>query len=204
MNDNARHAPETRSSAEEGANRSYRERFEEKDLLLDTNEAEEGTAPKPDIEALQSLIERVDCTGTRYQSVAVAAVQILERALAYEREAAEAALSLGQQEKVDAMVESAEQAVSVLRGTLSAQGHKVMHVCSEQTSSPSTRKASGQPWWFALTDALEVLEEGTDQMDSLTTGQSTDCPARELSQIVAQLLRGHHDALLIEAEEWIS
>jgi hypothetical protein len=62
----------------------------------------------------------------------------------------------------------------------------------------------GQPWWFALTDALEVLEEGTSRMKSLTTAQPNGSAARELSQVIAQLLREHHDALLLEADEWIS
>lgn len=204
MSDEARQGPSVEFSVSEDTSGSYRERFEERTLLLDPDGKEGLKAPRPDVEALRSLIERVDCTGTTYQSVAVAAVQILERALCYERDAAQAALSLGQQEKLTSMVQTAEQAVAVLRNTLSAQGHKVMHVCTQQSPPDTPIESSGQPWWFALTDALEVLEEGTDQMDSLTAGQPADSPARELSQIVAQLLRGHHDALLLEAEEWIS
>lgn len=204
MTDDTRHPRSSGSSVESRQGGSYRERLEERSLLLEADQTEGTTPPRPDVEALRSLIGRVDCSGTTYQSVAVAALQILERALSYEREAAEAALSLGQQEKLTSMVDAAEQVVEVLQDTLSAQGHKVMHVCSEQAPSPPPRNESGQPWWFALTDALEVLEEGTDQMDSLTTGQPSESPARELSQIIARLLRSHHDALLIEAEEWIS
>lgn len=184
-------------------NREEREPLEQKSLLL--GEGEEATRDlQPDVEALRRLVVEVDCQGTTYQSVAVAALQILQRAVSYEQEAAEAALSLGQQEKMESMVETAEQAVSVLRETLTAQGHKVMHLCAEQSPPAPSPQASGQPWWFALTDALEVLEEGTDRMASLTTGQPADSPARKLSQLIARLLRGHHDALLLEAEEWIS
>ena len=162
--------------------------------------------PNPDLQALRALITDVDRQGATYQSVAVAAVQILERALCYEREAARAALSLGQQEKLDAMVSTADQAVSVLRDTLNAQGHKVMHLCSEQSPSDPDQDpdSTGQPWWFVLADALDVLEEGTDRMSTLTTGQPPESPARKLSQIIAQLLRSHHDALLMEADDWIS
>ena len=180
------------------------ERLEKRTLLGDGEEAPE--APTPDVEALRALVEDVDCQCAPYQSVAVAAVQILERALRYEREAAKAALSLGQQEKLRSMVEVADQTASVLRDTLDSQGHKVMHLCAkEPLSDPGwDPQSSGQPWWFVLTDALEVLEEGTDQMASLTTGQPPDSPARELSQLIAKLLWSHHDALLLEAEEWIS
>lgn len=180
---------------------SYRERLKGQSLLRDEGDPE---VAESNVQALQALVEEVDPRGATYQSVAVAAVQILERALSYERKAAEAALSLGQQQKLESMVSTAEQVVSILRDTLNAQGNKVMHLCARQSKPSSRQPSSGQPWWFALTDALEVLEEGTDQMTSLTTGQPSDSPARALSQHVAQLLRGHHDALLLEADEWIS
>lgn len=182
------------------------EQFAGRSLLL----AEDGDArsgvPNPDVEALRALVENADCKCAPYQSVAVAAVQILEKALHYEQQAASAALSLGQQEKMRSMVETAEQAASVLRETLTAPGHKVMHLCSTTSSAGRdlTSDDPRQPWWFALSNALEVLEQGTDQMTSLTTGQPSGSPARELSQLIAQLLRSHHDALLLEAEEWIS
>ena len=182
--------------------------LEEKSFLLVDDQEETSEVPNPDIEALRTHIEGVDCEGATYQSVAVAAVQILERALRYEREAAEAALSLGQQEKLNSMVTTADQAVAVLRETLNAQGHKVMHLCAKQSPpTPDGRRgaqSSRQSWEPVLADALSVLEEGTEQMASLTTGQPSGSPARKLSEMIAQLLRGHHDALLLEAEEWVS
>ena len=184
---------------------SDRKRLKEKSFLL--VEADDSSeVPDPDIEALQGLVEEADRQGATYQSVAVAAVQILERALCYEREAAEATLSLGQQERLEAMVATVDQAASVLRDTLSAQGHKVMHLCTEQSppEPDRSRSSSDEPWWFVLSDALEVLEEGTDRMLTLTTGQPSGSSARRLSQTIAQLLQSHHDALLLEADDWIS
>ena len=206
MNNDARDSRSGSPSVSDPEGSVDRERLEERTLLMEEDEGEAPEAPTPDVEALRALVEDVDCQCAPYQSVAVAAVQILERALRYEREAAEAALSLGQQEKLRSMVGVAYQTASVLRDTLNAQGHKVMRLCTkEPLSDPGgDPQSSGQPWWFVLTDALEVLEEGTDQMASLTTGQPPDSPARELSQLITQLLRSHHDALLLEAEEWIS
>ena len=203
MSDNTRNVQSDGSS---GASEStdYRERFKDRSLLLDREEAQDEEDPRatqPDIEGLRALIEKANEEGTAFQSVAVAAVQILERALSYEREAAEAALSLGQQEKLKAMVDTIEQTAALLRSTLNAQGAKVMHLCA---AGERPVAEDGQPWWFALTDALEVLEEGTSRMTSLTTAQPADSPARKLSQLIAQLLRGHHDALLLEADDWIS
>lgn len=179
---------------------SYRERLESSSLLLEEGE-HDPEAAQPDVSALRRLVDTTKPKGTAFQSVAVAAVQILERALCYEREAAEAALSLGQQEKLAAMVNTIEQAAMVLRSTLDAEGGNVMHLCAKGDAPAPT---DGQPWWFALTDALEVLEEGTGRMTSLTTAQPDGSPARKLSELIAQLLRGHHDELLLEADDWIS
>lgn len=206
MNSDARDLRPGSSSVSELENPADRERLEEKSLLTDDEEDPTSTPPTPDVAALRALLEEVDCHGTTYQSVAVAAVQILERALRYEREAAEAALSLGQQEKMESMVTTADQAASALRKTLSAQGHKVMSLCTQQSHPEPDLDdpSSPQSWEPVLENALNVLEEGTDRMTSLTTGQPSGSPARRLSKVIAQLLRNHHDALLLEAEEWTS
>ena len=206
MSDDARDLQSEQSSVDELEREADPERLEERSLLLVDEENEASEVPTPDVDALRALVEKVNCQGAPYQSMAVAAVQILERALRSERQAAEAALSLGQQEKMESMVETAHQAVSILRDTLNPQGHKVMTLCAQE-SLPNPEwgsQPSGQPWWFVLTDALEVLEEGTEQMTTLTMGQASDSPARELSELIAKLLRSHHDVLLLEAEEWIS
>lgn len=193
---------ETRAESAPMNSAAYPDRLKEKTLLVaNADDEADPEADRPDIDALRTLVERADGSGTAFQSVAIAAVQILEHALCYEREAAEAALSLGQQEKMQAMVKTAEEAVHVLRDTLDAQGDKAARLC---TSDEPVLPSDGQPWWFALTDALEVLEEGTSRMSSLTTAQPADSPAHQLSALVTRLLRGHHDALLIEADEWIS
>ncbi len=180
---------------------SRRQRLENMALLMEAEGADAPEASEPDVEALRLLVQEVEEQSAAFQSVAVAAVQILEQALCYEREAAGAALSLGQQEKMDAMVQTGEEAVQVLRDSLSRQGDKVIHLCGKGSAASPT---DGQPWWFALTDALEVLEEGTGRMSCLTTAQPDGSPARRLSQLITELLRGHHDALLLEADEWIS
>jgi hypothetical protein len=201
MNDENRSVRSGRPAEQTREDGSYRERLESSSFLLEDDQDPDPEAAQPDVAALRSLVEDTDRKGTAFQSVAVAAVQILERALCYEREAAEAALSLGQQEKLTSMVDTIEQAAAVLRSTLDAEGENVMHLCA---SGDQPAPTDGQPWWFALTDALEVLEEGTGRMTSLTTAQPEGSPARELSQLIAQLLRGHHDELLLEADDWIS
>lgn len=198
MNDQHENVQASRRTAKSREASSYRERLESKPMLAEHDEA--GTEPSPNVEALDELITATEPSGAAFQSVAIAAVQILERALCYEKKASDAALSLGQREKLQSMVQTAENAVATLRNALGSTGSKVMHLCGQQTESIP----DDQPWWFALNDALEVLEEGTRRMASLTTAQPDGSPSRDLSEQIAKLLRGHHDALLVEAEQWIS
>lgn len=153
------------------------------------------------MEALARFLSTVDEGGSAFQSVAVAAVQILERVLCFEREATDAALSLGQQQKMQSMVDVASEATTLLRDALKAQGARVMHLCA---CPPPAETREGLSWWDALNDALGVLKEGTGRMTSLTTAQPEDSPAQVLSFLIAQLLRSHRDALLVEAEEWMA
>jgi len=202
MNDQARDvsAPRTSDEADVRDDGSFEERLQDKSPLMDSQDDAPAPSGQTGLARLRDLGTEIEQGGTAVQSVAVAAIQILERALSFEREAADAALSLAQQEKLKSMVETAEEAVSILRDTLSANGGKVVHLCTDDTPTPP---ADDQPWWFALTDALEVLEEGTSRMASLTSAQPAESPAHELSRQIATLLRGHHDALLLEAEQWI-
>ena len=157
------HEQQAESAVAEDAQEAGPEQFSGRSLLSADEDEAPSEVPNPDVEALRALVDEADCQCAPYQSVAVAAVQILEKALRYERQAASAALSLGQQEKMRSMVETAERAVSVLRDTLTAQGHKVMHLCTETSpAGPAASDDAGQPWWFTLSSALEVLEQGTD------------------------------------------
>jgi hypothetical protein len=201
MNDQARDASASRPpQAEVREDRSIEQRLKDKSPLLDAEDDAPAPSGSSGLERLKALGKEIEQGGTAVQSVAVAAVQILERALSFEREAADAALSLAQQEKLQSMVGTAEEATRILRSTLTANGGKVVHLCTDDSPTPP---ADDQPWWFALTDALEVLEEGTSRMASLTSAQPSESPAHELSREIASLLRGHHDALLLEAEQWI-
>lgn len=171
---------------------------------LDEAGVEAVSTPTPeaaDIQTLQRLVERAREEGTVFQSVAVAALQILERVVCYEREAADAALSLGQREKLQSMVETSEQACATLQNSLSVQGAKVKQLCTE---GPPANFGDDRSWWFVLTEALDILEKGTEQMASLTSAQPEGSPACALSRCIAQLLREHHDELLLEAEQWIA
>lgn len=203
---------ETRKAKESGRSiwrrqgSRYKEKLERKPIRADDVDIEIGEvaeAPQgvSDPQALRALVDRAKNGGAVFQSVVVAALQILDRALFYEQRAAEAALSLGQREKLQSMIATTDEVLVTLKGTLSAQGAKVMDLCAEQRRE---EPVEDQSWWFALTDALEILAEGAERMNSLTTAQPEGSPAHELSEYIARLLQAHYHKLHLEAEQWIS
>jgi len=200
----SRNAKDSRSWRQQSAR--YKDKLERKPVRTEEASMEVSevadAADAANMQRLFTLVERAQNGGAVFQSVAVAALQILDRALCHEERAAEAALSLGQREKLQSMITTTEHVLSTLKGTLSTQGAKVMDLCAEQRRE---EPASDDPsWWFVLTDALEILAEGAERMNSLTTAQPEGSPAHDLSAFVAQLLRAHHHELHLEAEQWIS
>ncbi len=186
----------------------YKDKLERKPVQSDEQTVEAGDVTDVvhhdafDPNALYVLVERARNGGAVFQSVVVAALQILDRALWCEERAAEAALSLGQREKLQAMMTTTEEVLMTLKATLSAQGTKVMDLCAEQRRDEPVD--DDRSWWFVLTDGLEILAEGAERMQSLTTAQPDGSPAHDLSAFVEQLLRTHHHELHLEAEQWIS
>ncbi|WP_157621335.1 hypothetical protein [Salisaeta longa] len=152
-----------------------------------------------DMKVIERLVDRVADSGSAFQSVVVAAVQLLETVVCQQRAAVQAALSLGQRQKLQRMTDTTVAAIETLRNALRDQGGRAISLCPQQV----VETAADQPWWFALSEALDTLEEGVQRMTVLASAQPPDSDARALSQAVADLMRMHHDALLIEAEQWI-
>lgn len=134
------------------------------------------------------------------QSVAVAMLHTLDRVLRTERQAASAAISLAQGEKLGRMIVTSEETLLAIAGALNAQGNHMMNLSGETTTEPDEEKS----WWFALTEAIESVENGTQRVLSLASAQPKGSAVRQLSTIVVQLLRNKHRALLSEAEAWIA
>jgi len=185
------------------AARTHRERIQQKSLLSTSAgpaTAEEApTEPTAALSTLRGILADHN-TGAAFQSVVMAAVRIVERAVCHEQCVAEAALSLGQQEKLRQMVDLMEEAALLLRQQLSTQGASLTHLCGERPARP----ADPEPWPDALFTAVQVLNESVSQLVSLSNAQPKGSPSRALSDCMAQLLRSHHNTLLLEAEEWMA
>lgn len=134
------------------------------------------------------------------QSVAIAVLQTLNRVLERERLASKAAISLAQGEKLERMIQTSEAALDALEKGLNAQGNHMLNLCADADVAPPEDSS----WWFALTETIETIENGTQRILSLASAQPKGGPARQLSTIAVQLLRNKHHQLLSEADAWIS
>lgn len=134
------------------------------------------------------------------QSVAVTVVQTLEGILRRERAAANAAISLGQSERLEEMVRTSESTLYALAEALNAQGSHLMNLFNDVDPSHPEENS----WWFALSETLEAVENGIKRILSLASTQPKGGAARQLSTIIVQLLRSKQRELLSEADAWIS
>lgn len=153
----------------------------------------------PYAERVRSLAQHAQAESVVFQSVAVTALQILNRARYYEHQVAEAALSLAHREKLRDMVAELDATARALRAALSEQGTQMLDLSTPE----GARVPEGRYWWFALTEALQALEEGAGFIASVVSGQPKGGATRVLSSVIARLLHRHHNALLAEAESWI-
>lgn len=184
--------------ARRGRRPDYRKR------LWDEQAAEDATSGRlscPAAERIRAVAQDVQHNTVAFQSVAVAALQTLGCVLQRERQVAAASISLAQNEKLHAMINALEATTEALRDLLSAQGSKMLRMCSGPAAPERLHENS---WWFALVEAIQVLEEGMERMISIASGQPKGSAARLLSSVVVRQLRSQHHLLLAEADQWIS
>lgn len=135
-----------------------------------------------------------------FQSLTVAALQTVRTVLSRERKAAEAAISLAQGEKLEQMIQTLESTAGALSEVLDAQGSLMLNLTPHEEASPEDHNS----WWFALTESIQSIEDGTNRILSLSAGQPKGGAGRRLSAVMVRLLRSQHQQLLAEADAWIS
>jgi hypothetical protein len=137
--------------------------------------------------------------GVAFQSLAVASLQTLQKVLACEKQAGKAAISLAQGQKLDRLIEEAEITAEAIVKALDSQGAHMLHLSNVEAADGGEKS-----WWFALTETIQAIEDGTERLLSLASGQPKGGPGRQLSSVVVRLLREQHHQLLSEADAWIS
>ncbi len=156
------------------------------------------------VEAIRALALEEEAGRVIFQSVAVTGLQLIKRVYAELCQARQAALSLGQREKLQSMEAEQMATLRALRRALSRLGTQMLDLGADRPDGSADGAEEEVSWWFALTETIEALEEGAQQMEALADGQPEDGPARRLSRLLARLLRRQHADLLLEADQWIS
>lgn len=149
---------------------------------------------------IRALMDHSDVAGTSFQSVAVRVLQTLKRVHTCEQRVAEAAISLAQREKLHTMVVEVATIIQVLHETLNPHSAAML----DRAVPASTGKKQDFSWWYALCEALHVLEEGDAGLTSLAAGQPRNDVAGTLCHSIASLLQQHYHAVFVEAEQWMS
>ncbi len=162
-------------------------------------EAEPEALPQPVAERVRALTESGVFETASCQSVVTAVLRVLARVRAREQAVAASAMSLGQRERLAAMIAELDAVAEALREALSESGRKMMDLAPE----PEAPDVDESLWWYALVEALQALEAGLRQIASMVAGQPKTSPARALAALVARMLRRHYHALLAEAEQWM-
>jgi hypothetical protein len=145
-------------------------------------------------ERIERLQLAADRKAPAFQSVLAVVVSDLESVREAERGVVGAAISLAHREKVGAMLEETESALSAL--------HRLAVRPLGVTEPESNEDARGS-WWYTLADATHTLEAGIDRISSLVGSQPRRSGVRDLASAAVRLMRSHHRLLLDEAGRWI-
>ena len=152
-----------------------------------------------DLEEIQLVLQSPGTESTAFQSIVITSLQMLATIHEKEVHANEAALSLGQQTKVQRMIANLEELQRMLKGVLNKQGRQLLDL---QASLISQEPDSfGGSWWSCLSELIESIRLGMDCIGSIINSQPKESLARMLGNGVINVLSNQHQALLTETDE---
>jgi hypothetical protein len=147
---------------------------------------------------VRQILETEKRTGVVFQSVIVACLQTIARVRLRERQVAGASISLAQRDKLHALLDELDAVAAVLREALTPQGTSMLKM-----GGPVENSFDESRWWYALAEAIQELEDGSERMASLVGAQPRGAAVRRLAGTVVRLLHKHHAKLVLEAEAWM-
>lgn len=165
--------------------------------------------------AVRALATRGGTSGTAFQAVLVALARAVARAVVRVRTAEHAALNLAQQQKVAAVADDLAATAEALEEALTAQGRCLLdghrslrekvREAREKVRESFVQKQEpvAASWWFALSEAVEALDDAAEQVGALADAQPSGNPAAALGREVIAHLDAHRETLLTEAERWV-
>ena len=146
-----------------------------------------------------------------YQCLLASAVQQVDKVAAVEQAAEEAALSLGQRERIAALTAETRALRSTLVESADARARALLaprttwlsrvkaQVATQVTTAAKTPAATWEP---ALRDARRVVVDAADCVRTLGASLPAGGPAARLADEVSALLRRHRDVLGAEITRW--
>lgn len=146
---------------------------------------------------LSTILQEENTCSIAFQSVLVAAIQILERVREDEIAVSHASISLGQRQALAQMLASLDPMIQTLRAALNDKGARILDLQPRDLSSEDKQ----QSWWFCLAAAIETLNAGIDWMKLIVAGQAQDSPCKKVTAVVSSFLENHLARLKIEIQQ---
>ena len=148
---------------------------------------------------IQEVLQSPGTESTAFQSIVITSLQTLAAVLEKEVHANAAAISLGQQTKVQQMIMNLEEVQGLLTGVLNKQGKQLLDLQISLTSQePDSFSGS---WWTCLDELIETIGLGIDCIGSIIQSQPKESLARLLGISIIDVLTEQHKDLLAETDE---
>ena len=148
-------------------------------------------------EDIRNLLNSVNTDGTAFQSIVATSLQTLKAVRQKVLQATRAALSLGQQTKMDAKISELNEVEDLLKGVLGVQGKQILSF----QASLIGEEASAASWWACIEELSETLALGIDCMGSIIKSQPKESPAHVLGAYIISVLTEQHQEFLSETNE---
>src|SRR5690606_2423820 len=138
--------------------------------------------------AVRALATRGRASETAFQAVLVALARTLQRAVGRVRAAEASALNLAQQQQVAGVADDLVATAEALEEALNDQGRclldgprtlreKVKDAGEKVRASLAQKPQPAASWWFALSEAVEALDDAAEQVRALAEAQPVGAPA---------------------------
>lgn len=131
-------------------------------------------------------------SGTAMKSVSTVILGILRRVHAAELMVASTTISLAHREQLDRLCSESGDLLEVF-DRLGSNGRTEKDVKVPNESS----------WWFALSEATDVLRDAIERVSALVSKQEKGSAVRDLCAQTLRVLREHYNVLFHEARTWL-
>jgi len=148
--------------------------------------------PTTGADRIRAIVASVRPNDAGFISVAGVVASVLRRAHTVERQALDATISLAQREMLKDMCAELREMVRAVESGLPGTSREI-----------APESADNEQWWYALSEATEVLDEQIEQLAAIVGRQEKGSPVRDLAALAVRVLRDHHNELLREARDWM-